>query len=93
MIFSVEDMRSYKRRMAMKRNMKVLHASASALLFCGALVILACGFILYDTSNVLHHYRTDQHVGAALELFASLALLFYYILRISIYLYLAANND
>lgn len=52
------------------------------LFFCGAMVILACGFILYDTSNVLHHYRTDQHVGAALELFASIAILFYYVLRI-----------
>ncbi len=52
------------------------------LFFCGAMVVLACGFILYDTSNVLHHYRTDQHVGAALELFASVALLFWYVLRI-----------
>lgn len=54
------------------------------ILFCGAMVLLACGFILYDTSNVLHHYRTDQHVGAALELFASVALLFWYVLRIVI---------
>lgn len=52
------------------------------LFFCGAMVMLACGYILYDTSNVLHHYRTDQHVGAALQLFASVALLFYYVLRI-----------
>jgi hypothetical protein len=50
--------------------------------FAGAMVVLAAGFILYDTSNVLHHYRTDQHVGAALELFASVALLFWYVLRI-----------
>lgn len=50
--------------------------------FSGAMVILAGGWILYDTSKVLHHYRTDQHVSAALELFASLALLFYYVLRI-----------
>jgi len=54
------------------------------LLFCGAMVVLACGFILFDTSNVLHHYRTDQHVGASLELFASVALLFWYVLRIVI---------
>ena len=52
------------------------------LLFSFAMVGFAAAFILYDTSNVIHHYRTDQHVGAALELFASLALLFYYILRI-----------
>ncbi len=54
------------------------------LLFSFAIVALACGYILYDTSNVLLHYRTDQHVGAALELFASVALLFLYVLRILI---------
>jgi FtsH-binding integral membrane protein len=52
--------------------------------FSFAMVALACGFILYDTSNVLHHFRTDQHVAAALELFASIAFLFYYILSILI---------
>ncbi|MCZ7683750.1 MAG: Bax inhibitor-1 family protein [Sandaracinaceae bacterium] len=51
-------------------------------IFSGAMVVLAGGYILYNTSNVLHHYRTDQHVGAALELFASIALLFWYVLRI-----------
>jgi FtsH-binding integral membrane protein len=50
--------------------------------FSFALVALACGFILYDTSNVIHHYRTDQYVAASLALFASVALLFYYVLRI-----------
>ena len=57
--------------------------------FSFLMVGIASAYILYDTSNVLHHYRTDQHVGAALELFASLALLFYYILRILIAL---SNN-
>jgi FtsH-binding integral membrane protein len=52
------------------------------LFFCFAMVALASGFILYDTSNVLHHYPTEQYVGAALELFASVALLFWYILQI-----------
>jgi FtsH-binding integral membrane protein len=46
------------------------------------LVVFAAGAILYDTSNVLHHYRTDQHVAAALALFASVGLLFWYILQI-----------
>jgi hypothetical protein len=50
--------------------------------FSFAMVGLASAYIIYDTSNVLHHYRTDQYVGAALELFASVALLFWYILRI-----------
>lgn len=43
-------------------------------------IMLACGYILYDTSNVIHHFRTDQHVAASLELFASVAYLLYYII-------------
>lgn len=50
--------------------------------FAGAMVLLAAGYILYDTSNVLHHYRTDQDVAAALALFASVALLLYYVVQI-----------
>ncbi|MGD9858215.1 MAG: Bax inhibitor-1 family protein [Planctomycetaceae bacterium] len=50
--------------------------------FTGGMIILMCGYILYDTSNVLHHYRTDQHVAAALALFASIATLFWYVLRL-----------
>ncbi len=52
------------------------------MLFSFAMVALASGYILYQTSIVMTQYRTDQHVGAALELFASVALLFWYILRI-----------
>ncbi|HSQ56361.1 MAG TPA: Bax inhibitor-1 family protein, partial [Gemmata sp.] len=52
------------------------------LVFCIAMVALASGFIIYDTSNIIHHYGTHQHVAAALELFAAVALLFWYILRI-----------
>lgn len=51
-------------------------------LFAGAMVVLAGGYILYNTSNVLHHYRTDQYVSAALTLFADVALLFWYVLQI-----------
>jgi FtsH-binding integral membrane protein len=51
-------------------------------IFIYAMIALACGYILYDTSNVLHHYRIGQHVAASLSLFASLALLFWYILRL-----------
>ncbi len=52
------------------------------LYFSVGMVVLAGGAILYDTSNVLHHYPEDRYVGAALELFASVALLFWYVLRI-----------
>lgn len=49
--------------------------------FSVAMIALAGGAILYDTSNVLHHYPEDRYVAAALELFASVALLFWYVLR------------
>ena len=51
-------------------------------IFTYAMIALACGYILYHTSNVLHHYRIGQHVAAALALFASVALLFWYILQL-----------
>ncbi len=51
-------------------------------IFLYAIIALACGYILYDTSNVLHHYRVGQHVAAALALFASVALLFYYLVML-----------
>jgi FtsH-binding integral membrane protein len=51
-------------------------------LFAAAMVVLMSGYILYYTSNVMHHYRTDQHVAAALALFAAVATLFWYILQI-----------
>ena len=51
-------------------------------IFTYLMIAFACLYILYDTSNVLLHFRTDQHVGAALALFASVALLFWYILQL-----------
>ena len=52
--------------------------------FSYAMIALACGYILYDTSNVMLRYRTSQHVAAALALFAAVMLLFWYVLRILI---------
>ena len=50
-------------------------------LFTVLMIVVAGAAILYDTSNVLHHYPADRHVGAALQLFASVALLFWYVLQ------------
>ena len=47
-----------------------------------AMVGLAGGAILYDTSNVLHHYPNDRYVAASLQLFASVALMLWYVLRL-----------
>lgn len=52
--------------------------------FSLAMVGLAGAAILYDTSNVLHHYPEDRYVAAALQLFASVALMFWYVLRLFI---------
>lgn len=52
------------------------------LVFSGAMVLLACGAILYDTSKIIHTHTPDQYVAASLELFASVMLLFWYVLRI-----------
>lgn len=49
-------------------------------LFALGMVAFAGASILYETSNMLHHYRTDQYVAASLGLFASIALLFWYLL-------------
>lgn len=50
--------------------------------FSVGMIAFAGAAVLYDTSNVLHHYPQDKHVAAALELFASIALMFWYVLRL-----------
>jgi FtsH-binding integral membrane protein len=50
--------------------------------FAFAMVALAGTSILYQTSNVMNKYRTDQYVAASLGLFASILFLFWYILQI-----------
>jgi FtsH-binding integral membrane protein len=57
-------------------------------LFAFLMVAFAGGSILYETSNVMNRYNTNQHVAASLSLFASVALLFWYILRI----YMGSRN-
>ncbi|KQT35510.1 permease [Chryseobacterium sp. Leaf405] len=50
--------------------------------FSVGMVILASATILYQTSKLKDSYTTNQYVGASLQLFASIMLLFWYILRI-----------
>jgi FtsH-binding integral membrane protein len=51
------------------------------LAFSGGMILLAAGAILYDTSKIMRTYNTDNYVGASLALFASVALLFWYVLQ------------
>ncbi len=60
----------------------VLFGFNLGLVFSGAMVLLASGAILYDTSKILKNYAPDQYVAASLQLFASVALLFWYVLQI-----------
>ncbi|MGH7785680.1 MAG: Bax inhibitor-1/YccA family protein [Candidatus Binatia bacterium] len=50
--------------------------------FSVAMVGFAGAAILYDTSNVINNFPEDRYVAAALQLFSSVALLFWYLLRI-----------
>ncbi len=54
------------------------------IVFSAIMIAIAAGAILYTTSNIIHVYRPDQHVAASLALFAAVALLFWYVLRILI---------
>ncbi len=50
--------------------------------FSVAMIGFAGAAVLYDTSEILHRYPEDRYVGAALQLFASIALMFWYVLRL-----------
>ncbi len=50
--------------------------------FSVGMIAFAGAAILYDTSAVIHRFPTDRHVAAALELFASVALMLWYVLRL-----------
>ncbi len=60
----------------------LLYGFSLGLIFSGAMIIFAGAAILYTTSKIIHKYNTNQHVAAALSLFAAVALLFWYVLRI-----------
>ena len=60
----------------------VLFGFQLGMLFSFAMVVFAGATILYSTSRILRTYPEDRYVSASLELFASVALMFWYILRI-----------
>ena len=60
----------------------ILFGFGLGVFFAILMVGFAGGAILYDTSNIIRHYRPEQHVAASLALFASVALLFWYVLQI-----------
>ncbi|AOW18589.1 permease [Polaribacter vadi] len=50
--------------------------------FSVGMCLLAGGSILYQTSNLVNKYGTEDYIPASLGLFASLMLLFWYVLQI-----------
>lgn len=50
--------------------------------FSVGMVVLASACILYQTHQIKDQYGTEQYVGASLQLFSSIMLLFWYVLRI-----------
>jgi FtsH-binding integral membrane protein len=89
-VFMTKKDFSFLRGILMWGGILALVAIASAVLFgfelgtwfSVAMIGFAGGAVLYDTSNVLHHFPEDRYVAAALQLFASIALMFWYVLRL-----------
>lgn len=49
--------------------------------FSAVMIVFAAGCVLYSTSNLLHRYHEEQYVAASLSLFASIALMFWYVVQ------------
>src|SRR5688572_15459045 len=80
----------------------VIGLAAIGMIICGALfgfnlglwfsvimVVYAGMAVLYQTSQVMAHYRPTQHVGAAVGLFAAIALMLWYIIQV----FMSLSND
>lgn len=50
--------------------------------FCGAMILLMAGYILYQTSLVMSEFPPTAYVAAALMLFSTVATLFWYVLQL-----------
>jgi uncharacterized protein len=60
--------------------------------FSGIMILFAGACVLYDTSQIIHHYPANRPAGAALHLFASIALLLWYVLRIIMQLAMSGDD-
>jgi hypothetical protein len=50
--------------------------------FCGAVILIMAGYILYQTSLVMSYFPPTGYVAAALMLFSTIATLFWYVLQL-----------
>jgi FtsH-binding integral membrane protein len=60
----------------------VLFGLTLGIWFSVAMIALAGGSILYTTQTIIRQYPAEAYVGASLQLFASVMLLFWYVLRL-----------
>ena len=57
----------------------ILFGFTLGIVFISAMILIAGAYILYTTSNIIHEYETNQHIAASLALFASIMLMYYYV--------------
>jgi FtsH-binding integral membrane protein len=63
-------------------NLFIVGSSALSFGISCAALLLFSGFVLYDTSNVIRHYRTNEYVAGALALYLDAFNIFLALLRI-----------
>jgi FtsH-binding integral membrane protein len=58
------------------------HSSMLSLLYSIGGIVIFCGYILYDTSQIIHRLGPDEAVGGAISLYLDFINLFMFILRL-----------
>ena len=51
-------------------------------LFTVAMIVLMCGWVLFDTSKIVRSYPTDKYVAASIAIFADFVTLLWYVIRL-----------
>jgi uncharacterized protein len=59
----------------------IIFGFALGIWFTAITIILACGYILYDTSNIIHKYQEGQEIAAAGALLGSVLYLLYQVIQ------------
>jgi FtsH-binding integral membrane protein len=60
----------------------ILFGFSLGALFCGFVILLMAGYILYQTSAIMRDFPPSAYVAAALMLFSTIATLFWYVLQL-----------
>lgn len=63
----------------------ILFGFQLGLWFSAIMIVFASAAILYETSKIFKDYSEHQYIGAALTLFASVGLLFWYVLQVALH--------